>query len=81
MKNTIKQLLREALGVPENLTKVGIQVFGELLEYFRQQPADASIFSINKKTTLSGDYKIGDVVFSKIKLEISLNTIKKPNLS
>lgn len=81
MKNTIKQLLREALGVPENLTKVGIQVFGELLEYFRQQPADASIFAINKKTTLSGDYKIGDVVFSKIKLEISLNTIKKPDPS
>ena len=81
MKNTIKQLLREALGVPENLTKVGIQVYGELLEYFRQQPSDASIFAIKKKTTLRGEYKIGDVVFSKIKLEINLNTIQRPDPS
>lgn len=81
MKNTIKQLLREALGVPENLTKVGIQVYGELLEYFRQQPSDASIFAIKKKTTLRGEYKIGDVAFSKIKLEIKLNTIQKPDPS
>lgn len=81
MKNTIKQLLREALGVPENLTKVGVQVFGELLEYFKQQPAEASIFAIKKKTKLRGEYKIGDVVFSKIKLEINLKTIKRPDPS
>lgn len=81
MKNLIKHLLREALGVPENLTKVGIQVFGELLEYFKQQPAETSIFAIKKKTKLRGEYKIGDVVFNKIKLEIDLKTIKRPDPS
>lgn len=76
MKDTIKQLLREALGVPDNITNVGVEVYNKVLEYLNQQPADTLMLNTDNKIKISGDYKVGDTVFNKIKVKIKSNVLK-----
>jgi hypothetical protein len=76
MKDKIKQLLREALGVPDNITNVGVEVYNKVLEYLNQQPADMLMVDMPNKIKITGEYKVGDTVFNKIKLKINSKVLK-----
>jgi hypothetical protein len=77
MKDTIKQLLREALGVPDNITNVGVEVYNKVLDYLNQQPADMLMTDIPNKIKITGEYKVGDTVFNKVKLKLNTKVLKR----
>ena len=76
MKDTIKQLLREALGVPDNITNVGVEVYNKVLNYLNQQPTDILMTDIPNKIKITGEYKVGDMVFNKIKVRLNTKILK-----
>jgi hypothetical protein len=77
MKDTIKQLLREALGVPDNITNVGVEVYNKVLDYLNQQPADMLMTDIPNKIKITGEYKVGDAVFNKVKLKLNTKVLNR----
>ena len=58
MKDTIKQLLREALGVPDNITNVGVEVYNKVLNYLNQQPTDILMTDIPNKIKITGNHEV-----------------------
>jgi hypothetical protein len=79
MKKLIKQLLIEALGVPDNITKIGGELYNKVLDQLNKQIADTLILDIDNDIKLKGEYKIGDVIFNKIIIKIKTHVVRQHN--
>jgi hypothetical protein len=77
MKDIIKHLLKEALGVPENITKIGQQTYDFVMNYLRSLPSDELVVNINNKLIMSGTFKIGDASFDKIKIKLKKQIVNQ----
>jgi hypothetical protein len=77
MKDIIKHLLKEALGVPENITKIGQQTYVFVMNYLRSLPLDELVVNINNKLIMSGTFKIGDASFDKIKIKLKKQIVNQ----
>tara|TARA_R110000782_G_scaffold21299_1_gene57303 strand:- start:6880 stop:8091 length:1212 start_codon:yes stop_codon:yes gene_type:complete len=71
---TIRNLLREALGVPENLTNLAINVYNEFLEKIKLElPKNIETHgNWEGLITIRGDFKIADYRFHEIEIDTKI---------
>lgn len=67
----------EALGVPDNITKVGGELYNKVLDHLNKQIVDTSILDIDNNIKLKGKYKIGDSMFDKITIKIKTHVVRQ----
>jgi hypothetical protein len=77
MKTILKQLLREALGVPKNLTKLAELAYDEFLERIKRElPNDNGFGGFKEEIYLRGNFWLGDFSFNKIIIELNIKDSK-----
>ena len=68
MRNKIKQLLREALGVPQNILEVSEEIYNTLLSELKHTPnEDSGEYEIS----FERDFEISDLFFTEVIIKLS----------
>jgi len=72
MKNLIRKILKEAVGVPSNIVETGNEIYDQLLEEVKKlSNLDVEPYD-EYDLTLKGDYAISDYKFNKVDLSLNL---------
>lgn len=79
MKQKVKQLLREALGVPDNIIKLSTWVYDEFVDRLKTNLPDSDGWDFDgwdDNVLLKGNFNIADYRFSKIKINYNIRLSK-----
>lgn len=77
MKGLIKQILKEELGVPRNITNVANQIFNEVVGNISDNDTVESLE--NRFTNIRGEFKIGDLNFDRVEYHFDFKINKVNN--